>query len=191
MTKPDEIFLIFQLILVNCVLWTLETLLFYMFKTLSGEKSNNLYQRDNTSTTFSHLKKHITHWRTAQQMQSVQLCSRWNSWFESTHYGIPWWKTSMMDFIIGHMLRLYAKVTQKNQSFIFILAPHIGRAVGAHGKTAQKWSKKYQIYKLAENPSKSGKRLNQRKFHHFCQKCPSLRAKLGYQSLAFGLGLAA
>ena len=48
----------------------------YMFKTLSGEKSNNLYQRDNTSTTFSHPKKHITHCRTAQQMQSVQLCSR-------------------------------------------------------------------------------------------------------------------
>ena len=68
-------------------------------------------------------------------------------------------KMSLMDFIIGHMLRLYAKVTQKNLSFIFILAPHIGRAVGAHGKTAQKWSKKYQISKLAGNPSKSGKRL--------------------------------
>ena len=28
-----------------------------------------------------------THWRSAQQMQSVQLCSLWNSWFESTHDG--------------------------------------------------------------------------------------------------------
>ena len=66
----------------------------------------------------------------------------------------------MMDFIIGHMLRLYAKVTQIIFfSFIFILAQHIGGAVSTHGKTPQTWSKKYQISKLAENPSKSGKRL--------------------------------
>ena len=39
------------------------------------------------------------------------------------------------------------------------LAPHFGGAVGANGKTAQKWLKKYQIFKLAENPSKSWKRL--------------------------------
>ena len=39
------------------------------------------------------------------------------------------------------------------------LAPHIGRAVGVNGKTVQKWPKKYQLSKLAENPSKSGKRL--------------------------------
>ena len=43
--------------------------------------------------------------------------------------------------------------------YFWPLAPHIGGAVGANGKTAQKWPKKYQIYKLAENPSKSGKRL--------------------------------
>ena len=42
---------------------------------------------------------------------------------------------------------------------VWPLAPHIGGAVGANGKTAQKWSKKYQISKWVENPSKSGKRL--------------------------------
>ena len=54
------------------------------------------------------------------------------------------------------------------------LAPHIGRAVGGNGKTAQKWPKKYQISKLAENPSKSGKRL---KPNAIRQKCPSLCAQ--------------
>ena len=39
------------------------------------------------------------------------------------------------------------------------LAPHFGGAVGANGKTAQKWLKKYQIFKLAENPFKSWKSL--------------------------------
>ena len=42
---------------------------------------------------------------------------------------------------------------------VWPLAPHIGGAVGANGKTAQKWSKKYKISKWAENPSKSGKLL--------------------------------
>ena len=73
-----------------------------------------------------------------------------------------------MDFIIGHMLRLYAKVTQIIFfSFIFILAQHIGGAVSTHGKTPQTWSKKYQISKLAENPSKSGKRLKPKEIPSF------------------------
>ena len=79
----------------------------------------------------------------------------------------------MMDFIIGHMLRLYAKVTQIIFfSFIFILAQHIGGAVSTHGKTPQTWSKKYQISKLAENPSKSGKRLKPKDIPSFLPKVP-------------------
>ena len=76
---------------------------------------------------------------------------------------------------------------------------YIGGAVGANGKTAQKWPKKYQISKWAENPSKSGKRLKPKAiplflrdvglikvvlkfsfwpfFGYFCQKCPSLRVQ--------------
>ena len=46
--------------------------LMYMFKTLSGEKSNNLYQRDNTSTTFSHLKK--THYTLANSATNA-ICA--------------------------------------------------------------------------------------------------------------------
>ena len=45
----------------------------YMFKTLSGEKSNNLYQRDNTSTTFSHLKKNTLH--IGEQRNKCNLCN--------------------------------------------------------------------------------------------------------------------
>ena len=51
---------------------------------------------------------------------------------------------------------------KKNSDFylhFWPLAPHIGGAVGANGKTAQKWLKKYQISKLAENLSKSWKHL--------------------------------
>ena len=44
---------------------------------------------------------------------------------------------------------------------------YIGGAVGANGKTAQKWPKKYQISKWAENPSKSGKRTQ--KWHFGCR----------------------
>ena len=51
---------------------------------------------------------------------------------------------------------------KKNSDFylhFWPLAPHFGGAVGANGKTAQKWLKKYQIFKLAENPFKSWKSL--------------------------------
>ena len=44
--------------------------LMYMSKTLSGEKSNNFYQCDNTSTTFSHLKTHI-----GDQGNKCNLCN--------------------------------------------------------------------------------------------------------------------
>ena len=44
--------------------------LMYMSKTLSGEKSNNFYQCDNTSTTFSHLKTHI-----GDQRNKCNLCN--------------------------------------------------------------------------------------------------------------------
>ena len=64
-----------------------------------------------------------------------------------------------MDFLVGDIVRLYAKVTQKKNSGFWSFAPHIGGGVRANGKTAQKWPKKYQISKLAENPSKSEKRL--------------------------------
>ena len=87
------------------------------------------------------------------------------------------------------------------------LAPHIGGAVGANGKPAQKRLKKYQISKLAVDLSKSWKHLKPNaipsflgdvglikvvsellfghpKCHffvpedgHFWQKCPSLRAQ--------------
>ena len=45
-------------------------LMLYMSKTLSGEKSNNFYQCDNTSTTFSHLKTHI-----GDQRNKCNLCN--------------------------------------------------------------------------------------------------------------------
>ena len=99
---------------------------------------------------------------------------------------------------------------KKNSDFylhFWPLAPHIGEAVGANGKTASKWLKKYQISKLAPNIFKSWKRLKPnaipsflgdvglikvvskflfghpkchfwaRKDGHHCRKCPSLCAQ--------------
>ena len=124
---------------------------------------------------------------------------------------VLWTNLGLMDFIMGHMLCLYVKVTPPKNSEFYLhfwpLAPHIGGAVGANGKTAQKWLKKYQISKLAENLSKSWKHLKPnaipsflrdvglikvvskfsfghpkchfwaRKDGHHCRKCPSLRAQ--------------
>ena len=99
---------------------------------------------------------------------------------------------------------------KKNSDFylhFWPLAPHIAEAVGANGKTASKWLKKYQISKLAPNIFKSWKRLKPnaipsflgdvglikvvskflfehpkchfwaRKDGHCCRKCPSLHAQ--------------
>ena len=94
----------------------------------------------------------------------------------------------MMDFIIGHMLRLYAKVTQIIFfSFIFILAQHIGGAVSTHGKTPQTWSKKYQISKLAENPSKSGKRLKPKAIPLFLRDVGLIKVVLKFSFWPFFL----
>ena len=103
-----------------------------------------------------------------------------------------------------------SKSPKKNSDFylhFWPLAPHIAEAVGANGKTASKWLKKYQISKLAENIFNSWKRLKPNaipsflgdvglikvvskflfghlKCHfwalkdgHYCWKCPSLRAQ--------------
>lgn len=49
-------------------------LMYMLIKTLSGEKSNNFYQCDFTSTTFSNLKSHLkTH--IGEQRNKCNLCN--------------------------------------------------------------------------------------------------------------------
>ena len=97
---------------------------------------------------------------------------------------------------------LFGETPKKTDFFLLLpLAPHIGGAVGANGKTAQKWPKSTKFLNWLKTHPKVENAENQRQFHnfggywtyksgpkifvwapkvaifwgHFCQKCPSLR----------------
>ena len=73
-----------------------------------------------------------------------------------------------------------SKSPKKSEFYLHFwpLALHIGGAVGAYEKTAQKWPKKYQISKLAENPFKSENRLKPKAI-------PSFLGDIGLIKVAF------
>ena len=118
---------------------------------------------------------------------------------------VPEWLHN--DFLGAILCQSHPKKNSDFYLHFWPLAPHIAEAVGANGKTASKWLKKYQISKLAENIFNSWKRLKPNaipsflgdvglikvvskflfghpKCHfwackegHFRQQCPSLRAQ--------------